>query len=238
MLLSTILEEVGVDPRGKWIFAEGADAAAMTRSVPIEKCLEDAILVYGQNGEMLRPQQGYPLRLFLPGFEGNMSVKWLRRLKVGDEPFMSREETSKYTDPMPGGQARQFTFLMDAKSVITFPAPDHKLVNKGFYEITGIAWSGRGRISKVDVSTDGGKSWKEAQLQEPVLNRAVVRFRLPWNWDGSETIIQSRATDESGYVQPTRQQLVAERGLNSSYHNNSIQSWKIARNGEITNVHA
>lgn len=238
VLLSTVLEEVGLDPGAKWVLAEGADASGMTRSIPIEKCLEDAILVYGQNGEMLRPQQGYPLRLFLPGWEGNMSVKWLRRLKIGDQPFMSREETSKYTDLMPDGTARQFTFMMEAKSVITFPSPGHKLIDKGFYEISGIAWSGRGRISKVDVSTDGGKIWREAQLQEPVLRRAVVRFRFPWNWDGNEAVIKSRAVDESGYVQPTREQLVAERGVSSVYHNNSIQSWRIAGNGEISNVHA
>ena len=238
MLLSTIFEEIGLDPKGKWVLAEAADAAGMTRSVPIEKCLEDAILVYGQNGEMLRPQQGYPLRLFLPGWEGNMSVKWLRRLKVGEEPFMTREETSKYTDLMPDGRARQFTFMMEAKSVITYPAPDHKLRQRGFHEISGIAWSGRGRISRVDISTDAGRTWQEAQLQEPVLNRALVRFRMPWNWDGNEVVLQSRATDESGYVQPTRLQLAAERGFGSQYHNNSIQSWRVASNGEITNVHA
>ncbi len=238
VLLSTVLEEVGIDPKGKWVLAEGADAAAMTRSVPIEKCLEDAMLAYGQNGEMLRPQQGYPLRLFLPGWEGNMSVKWLRRLKVGEEPFMTREETSKYTDMMPDGRARQFTFMMEAKSVITYPAPDHRLRERGFHEISGIAWSGRGRISRVDVSTDAGKTWHEARLQEPVLSRALVRFRYSWNWDGQEAVLQSRAVDESGYVQPMRTQLVAERGYASQYHNNSIQSWRVSNTGEITNVHA
>lgn len=238
VLLSTVLEEAGVQPGAKWVLAEGADSAALTRSVPIEKCLEDAMLVYSQNGEMLRPQQGYPLRLFLPGFEGNMSIKWLRRLKVGAEPFMSREETSKYTDPLPDGTARQFTFMMEAKSVITYPAPDHKLRQRGFYEISGVAWSGRGRIKRVDVSTDGGASWRQAQLQEPVLDRAVTRFRSPWTWSGGDAVLQSRAMDESGYVQPMRTQLVAERGYNSTYHYNAIQSWKVSAGGEVTNVHA
>jgi sulfane dehydrogenase subunit SoxC len=238
VLLSTILDEVGLQSGAKWVLAEGADSAAMTRSVPMEKCLEDAMLVYGQNGEMLRPQQGYPLRLFLPGFEGNMSVKWLRRLKVGAEPFMTREETSKYTDTLADGSSRQFTFMMETKSVITYPAPDHKLKGRGFYEISGVAWSGKGRIKRVDVSTDGGANWREAQLQAPVLHRASTRFRLPWNWNGADALLQSRAIDESGYVQPTRAQLVAERGLNSGYHYNAIQSWKVTGSGEVTNVHA
>ncbi len=238
VMLSTVLEEAGVDPSARWILAEGADAAAMTRSVPMNKCLEDAMLVYGQNGEMLRPQQGYPLRLFLPGWEGNMSIKWLRRIRVGTAPFMTREETSKYTDSLPDGTARQFTFTMDAKSVITFPAPDHRLRERGFYEIAGLAWSGRGRVKRVDVSVDGGRNWREAALQAPILQRAAVRFRLPWRWDGGEALLQSRVMDETGYVQPTRAQLAAERGLASQYHYNAIQSWKVAATGEITNVHA
>ena len=236
--LSTILEEVGVQPGAQWVLAEGSDSAAMTRSVPMSKALEDAILVYAQNGEALRPENGYPLRLFLPGFEGNMSIKWLRRLKIGAEPFMTREETSKYTDSLPDGTARMFTFSMDAKSVITHPAPDHKLGKRGFYEISGMAWTGNGRIRRVDVSTDGGRNWREAALQEPVLNRALTRFRLPWQWDGSPAILQSRALDESGNVQPTRAPLVAQRGLNSNYHYNAIQSWSVAASGEISNVHA
>src|SRR5690242_5850453 len=236
--LSTLLEEAGIQPGAEWVLAEGADAAAMTRSVPLQKCLEDAMVVYGQNGEALRPQQGYPIRLFLPGFEGNMSIKWLRRLKLGTEPFMTREETSKYTDSMNDGTARQFTFMMDAESVITFPAPDHRLKDRGFYEIAGIAWSGRGRIKRVDVSTDGGMTWRGAHLQEPILSRAVVRFRLPWRWEGGEAMLQSRAIDESGYVQPTRAQLIAQRGLSSQYHYNAIQSWKVSSAGEVANVHA
>lgn len=234
--LSVVLEEVGVDPQASWILAEGADAAGMSRSIPISKALDDALLVYAQNGERLRPEHGYPLRLLLPGFEGNMSVKWLRRLKLGSAPFMSREETSKYTDSLPDGTARQFTFLMETKSVITFPAPDHRLREAGFYQISGLAWTGRGRIKRVDVSTDGGRNWSTATLQEPVLDRALTRFTLPWRWGGAPTVLQSRAIDESGYVQPTGRQLVDARGLESNYHFNAIQSWKVAADGVITNV--
>ena len=238
VLLSTLLEEAGVQPDARWVLAEGADAAAMTRSVPMQKALEDAMVVYAQNGERLRPEQGYPLRLFLPGFEGNMSIKWLRRLKVGAEPFMTREETSKYTDSLPDGSARQFTFMMEAKSVITRPAAGHRLAERGFHEIRGLAWTGMGRIRRVDVSVDGGRSWREARLQEPVLPRALTRFNLPWQWNGTPAILQSRAIDESGYVQPTREQIVGVRGLNSQYHYNAVQSWAVAASGEVSNVHA
>jgi len=238
VMLSTILEQVGLQPDAHWILAEGADAAAMTRSVPIAKCLDDAMLVYTQNGEALRPEQGYPLRLLLPGWEGNMSIKWLRRIKVASEPFMTREETSKYTDLMPDGRSRQFSFLMEAKSVITFPSAGHKLKERGFYEISGLAWSGSGRISRVHVSIDGGRNWREAQIQEPILSRAAVRFSLPWRWEGGEAILQSRVIDETGYVQPTRQQIISVRGTGPwFYHNNAIQSWKVSPSGEITNVH-
>lgn len=236
--LSIILDEAGIRPEGKWILAEGSDAAAMTRSVPMEKAMKDALLVYAQNGEMLRPEQGYPLRLFLPGFEGNMSIKWLRRLKVGTQPFHTREETSKYTDLLPDGIARQFTFDMDVKSVITTPSGGQTLRQRGFHEISGIAWTGRGKIRRVDVSVDGGRNWREAILQEPVQSMSLARFRLPWKWNGEPAILQSRAIDETGAVQPTRQQLIDVRGKNSFYHYNGIQSWKVAANGEITNVHA
>jgi sulfane dehydrogenase subunit SoxC len=234
--LSTLLAEVGVQAPAKWILAEGADAAAMSRSIPIEKAWDDAIVAYAQNGERLRPEQGYPLRLFLPGFEGNMSVKWLRRLKVGDQPFQTREETSKYTDLMPNGIARQFTFIMEAKSVITRPAGGQQLRDPGFHEITGLAWSGRGRIRRVDVSTDGGTSWKEAALQDPVLPKCLTRFRLPWTWDGGPALLRSRATDDTGYVQPPREMLVDVRGVNSGYHFNAQQTWQIAQGGAVTNV--
>jgi sulfane dehydrogenase subunit SoxC len=217
--------------------AEGADAAALTRSLPIEKCLDDALLVYSQNGERLRPQQGYPLRVLLPGFEGNMSVKWLRRLNVTAEPAYSREETAKYTDSMPDGTARQFTFVMEAKSIITRPSGTQRIA-AGFNEISGIAWSGRGLIRAVEVSVDDGRTWQAAALQAPVLTRALTRFRLPWTWDGHPTVIMSRAIDETGYVQPSFAALTAVRGLKSFYHNNAIVPWRVAASGEVTNGYA
>jgi sulfane dehydrogenase subunit SoxC len=233
--LKLVLQEAGLRPDAKWVVAEGADAAAMTRSIPIEKCLDDAMLVYSQNGERLRPQQGYPLRLILPGFEGNMNIKWLRRLHVTAEPAYSREETSKYTDLLPDGKAREFTYTMEAKSIITRPSGGQRLPAKGFCEITGIAWSGRGKIRRVDVSVDGGKNWQEAQLQAPILTRALTRFRLPWHWDGQPAVIQSRATDETGYVQPSLAELLAVRGENYFYHNNAMWPWRIAADGEVSN---
>jgi sulfane dehydrogenase subunit SoxC len=236
--LKLVLQEAGLQTGAKWVVAEGADSAALTRSIPIEKCLDDAMLVYSQNGERLRPQQGYPVRLLLPGFEGNMNVKWLRRLHVVAEPAYSREETSKYTDLMPDGSAREFTFYMEAKSIITRPSGGQRLSPPGFHEISGIAWSGHGKVSRVDVSVDDGKSWQEAQLQEPILTRALTRFRFPWHWDGRPAVIQSRAIDETGYVQPTLAELLAVRGDNSFYHNNAIWPWRIAADGEVTNANA
>jgi len=240
--LSTLLRETGVQDGAGWILAEGADAAVMTRSVPIDKAWDDAMLVYAQNGEAIRPEQGYPLRLLLPGFEGNTHIKWLRRLEISDQPFMTREETSKYTDLLDGGKARQFSFTMEAKSVITYPSGEMKLPGDGFYEITGLAWSGRGRVKRVEVSTDGGNSWQLAELQNPVMPICHTRFRFPWHWDGQPTILQSRCQDETGYVQPTLEQLVDKRGLDggkfgSIYHLNSIQSWAVAADGGVSNVH-
>jgi sulfane dehydrogenase subunit SoxC len=235
--LADVLAEAGVLPSARWILAEGADAAAMTRSVPLAKALDDALLVYGQNGEMLRPEQGYPLRLLLPGFEGNMSIKWLRRLKVGDAPFQTREETAKYTDLMPDGTARQFTFHMGVKSVITSPSARQVLDGQGFREVTGLAWSGHGRIARVEVSVDGGRHWQAANLDGPVQSRALTRFRFPWIWRGQEAVLQSRAVDEAGNVQPTRAALIGSDGQNAVYHYNAIQSWQVASNGEVANVH-
>jgi sulfane dehydrogenase subunit SoxC len=233
--LSLLLSEAGVEPGAKWILAEGADAAKMQRSIPLEKAMQDILVAYGQNGEAIRPEQGYPLRLVIPGWEGNANVKWLRRLKVTDQPYMTRDETAKYTDSMPDGTARQFTFVMEAKSVVTFPSGGQKLAGAGFYEITGLAWSGRGRIDRVEVSTDGG-SWQDAELSEPRLPAALTRFRLPWRWDGRETTVQSRATDETGYVQPSHEALVAVRGAHYEYHNNCIRPWKVLGDGSVTDV--
>jgi len=239
--LATILNEAGVRPGAKWLLAEGGDAAAMTRSIPLAKALKDCFLAYGQNGEAIRPEQGYPLRLMVPGYEGNINIKWLRRIEVSDSPFMTREETSKYTDLFPSGKAVQFSFEMEAKSVITSPSGEMTLEGAGFHEITGLAWSGRGTIRRVDVSVDGGRTWRQAALQGPILPICHTRFRLPWQWDGKEAILQSRCIDDTGYVQPTLGQLIAVRGLDgplgSIYHLNAIQSWHVATDGKVTNVH-
>jgi sulfane dehydrogenase subunit SoxC len=232
--LSWMLREVGVRQGASWILAEGADAAMMSRSVPLDKALDDAFLAYGQSGERIRPEQGYPVRLFLPGWEGNANVKWLSRIEVTDRPTMTRDETSKYTDPLRGGTARQFSFVMDAKSVITFPSYPYVLPERGWWEIKGLAWSGRGRITRVEVSTDGGQRWVDAELQGPVLPKASVRFRHLWDWNGSEALILSRATDETGYVQPSVHQLWEARGENTSYHQNHQRAWKVAATGEVT----
>lgn len=235
--LKSLLREVGVHPDASWMLAEGGDAAAMTRSLPLASILEEAMLCYAQNGEPLRPEQGYPLRLLIPGWEGNTCIKWLRRLKLGTAPSMTREETSQYTDLMPDGTARQFTMVMDAKSVITSPSGGQR-ITPGFLEIRGLAWSGRGRITLVEVSTDGGRSWKQAALQEPILPKCHTRFLMPWRWNGEDVILQSRCVDETGYRQPDRATLVAVRGVNSIYHYNAIQSWHIAADGQVSNVHA
>jgi sulfane dehydrogenase subunit SoxC len=234
--LSTLLEEVGLKKEAKWVLAEGADGAHMTRSLPLEKCLDDVMVVYAQNGESLRPEQGFPLRLVVPGWEGNVSVKWLRRLKLGDQPWYTREETSKYTDLMADGSVRGFTWVNDAKSVITFPCPEKPLTGAGLYEIRGLAWSGHGKIKAVDVSLNGGVSWQRAELKDPVLSKALTRFTLPWRWDGKPALLESRAIDETGYVQPTIAALRKMRGTNSIYHNNSIQTWQIKNDGSVYDV--
>jgi len=230
--LSTLLAEVGVRPEATWMIAEGQDAAMMARSIPIEKVWDDAMVAYGQNGEPLRPEQGYPVRLFLPGWEGNTNVKWLRRLEFTNGPLMARDETSRYTDPLGDGTVRQFSFVMDARSIITTPSFPQR-IQPGWNEIRGIAWSGRGKISRVDVSLDGGDSWVEADLQEPVLSKSHTRFRFMWNWDGERAEIASRAVDETGYVQPTRAQLVEARSARTSYHLNPITAWVVQSDGTV-----
>jgi sulfane dehydrogenase subunit SoxC len=230
--LSLLLGEAGVQKGASWLLAEGADPCKMQRSLPLSKAMDDILVAWGQNGEALRPEQGYPLRLVVPGWEGNVNVKWLRRIELTSEPTMTRDETAHYTDLMPDGTARQFTFVMEANSLITFPSGG-QAIRPGFCEITGLAWTGRGRITRVEVSVDGGATWKDADLQAPQLPKAFTRFRYPWRWDGAEVELQSRATDETGYVQPGRQALVDVRGLRSTYHNNGIMAWKVAADGGV-----
>jgi sulfane dehydrogenase subunit SoxC len=236
--LAILLEEAGVKPEGRWLLAEGADAAGMSRSVPMAKAMDDAVLALYQNGERIRPEQGYPMRLFLPGFEGNMNVKWLRRIKVTAEPTMTKDETSKYSDLQPNGRSLLFTYPMEVKSVITSPSGMQKMQGPGLYQISGLAWSGLGRIRRVEVSADGGKTWAQAALDGAVLPKAVTRFRMPWRWDGSPMVLQSRAVDETGAVQPSRPALMAARGAQFRYHYNAIQSWNVAAAGEVSNVYA
>ena len=235
--LSTLLDECGIDRRrAKFVLAEGADGASLTRSIPIAMALDDVIVAYGQNGEMVRPEQGYPLRLVVPGVQGVSSVKWLRRLKVGDAPWNTREESLHYVDLMPGGVHRQYTWIQEAKSVITSPSGGQVILDRGQYEITGFAWSGRGRVKRVDVSTDGGRNWRTARLQEPVLTKALTRFRIDWTWNGGGALLQSRVIDDTGYVQPSYRQLREVRGTRSIYHNNAIQTWRVDPSGEVSNV--
>jgi sulfane dehydrogenase subunit SoxC len=236
--LSLLLREAGVQQGATWILAEGADATGNERSIPMAKVMDDVLVAYGQNGEAPRPENGYPLRLIVPGWAGNINVKWLRRITVVDRPYLTRMDAVGQPTLMPDGKARQLQFVMEAKSVITFPSGDQRLPGPGFYEIRGLAWSGRGLVRRVEVSTDGGKTWQDARLQEPVLPLAHTRFRLDWRWDGGEAVLQSRCTDETGYVQPTLAALVRIRGLNSRFFNNTIQSWKVAADGSVHNVHA
>jgi len=236
--LSTLLAEAGVNKEAKWAIAEGADAAAMSRSIPLEKCMDDAMVALYQNGEAIRPEQGFPMRLLLPGFEGNMNVKWLRRLNLTDAPVDARDETSHYTELMPNGKARQFMFLQGAKSAILKPSFGMTMKGPGLYEISGLAWSGAGRISKVEVSADAGQTWAPAALNDPILPKALTRFRLPWRWDGRPSTLMSRATDETGGTQPTRATWIAQYAPGQGYHFNGIQTWGIEADGTVKNVYA
>jgi sulfane dehydrogenase subunit SoxC len=237
VLLSTLLDDCGIDrSKAKFVLAEGADGSSMTRTIPIERALDDVFVAWGMNGEMLRPENGYPLRLVVPGIQGVSWVKWLRRIEVGDEPWASKDEALHYVDLMPDGLHRQYTSIQECKSVITTPSGGQVLLDKGFYNITGLAWSGRGKIRRVDVSVDGGRNWRSARLEGPVLNKCLTRFNLDWVWDGKPAILQSRAIDETGYVQPMINTLRTVRGTRSIYHNNAIQSWLVAETGEVSNV--
>ena len=234
--LKVLLEEAGLKPNAKWLMLEGADAAGMNRSLPIEKALNDVMVAFAMNGEALRPEQGYPLRAVIPGWEGNLWVKWLRRIEVGDQPWQTREETSKYTDLLADGRSRKHTFIMDAKSVVTNPSPQAPLKEKGRNVLSGIAWSGRGTVKRVDVSMDGGRNWQTARIDGPVFDKSMVRFYVDFDWNGQELMIQSRAMDSTGYVQPSKEELRKVRGVNSIYHNNGIQTWLVHPGGETENV--
>jgi sulfane dehydrogenase subunit SoxC len=235
--LATLLDDCGFDrARGKYILAEGGDGSGMTRTIAMDRALDDVIVAWAMNGEMLRPENGYPLRLVVPGVQGVSWVKWLRRIEVGDQPWATKDESIHYVDLMPDGMHRQYTSIQECKSVITSPSGGQRLIDRGFYNVTGIAWSGRGRVKRVDVSFDGGRNWKTARLESPVLGKCLTRFNIDWVWDGAPAILQSRALDETGYVQPKISQLREVRGRRSIYHNNAIQSWRVAADGEVGNV--
>ena len=237
VLLSTVLEMCGIDKkRARYVLAEGADGSSMTRTISMETAMDDVIVAWGMNGEMLRPENGYPLRLVVPGVQGVSWVKYLRRIEVGDKPYATKDEAVNYIDLQPDGQHRQYTSIQECKSVITTPSGGQTLLDQGYYNISGLAWSGRGSVKRVDVSVDGGRNWRTARMEGPVLSKALTRFNIDWVWDGKPAIIQSRAIDSTGYVQPKINQLRAVRGTRSVYHNNAIQSWKITENGEVSNV--
>jgi sulfane dehydrogenase subunit SoxC len=245
--LATLLDEAGVDPKAKWIVAEGADSAHLSRSVPLAKVWDDAMVAMYQNGERIQPGQGYPMRLYLPGYEGNMNVKFLRRVQVTDQPGMTFFESKIYSDPLPNGKDTQFYFVQEVKSFISSPSHGLALKGPGVYEVSGVAYSGNGRIAKVMVSADGGKSWGEAALDEPRLPKAFTRFSMAWRWDGGPAILQSRAWDEGGNSQPSRQQFVALRGETTKppsvlgfpgHHFNAVTSWGVNAKGEVKHVYA
>ena len=235
--LATLLDDCGFDRRkGKFVLAEGADGSGLTRTIAMERALDDVMVAWAMNGEMLRPENGYPLRLVAPGIQGVSWVKWLRRVEVGDQPFGTKDEVLHYVDLMPDGTLRQYSSIQECKSVITSPSGGQFLLDKGFHNVTGVAWSGRGRVKRVDVSVDGGRNWRTARLENPVLPKCLTRFNIDWVWDGKSAILQSRATDSTGHVQPTKTELVKVRGTRSIYHNNSVQSWLVTANGEVSNV--
>jgi sulfane dehydrogenase subunit SoxC len=235
--LSVLLEDCGFDKQnGKYLLAEGADGSGMTRTVSIERALDDCFVAYAMNGEMLRPENGYPLRLVAPGLQGVTWVKWLRRIEVGDKPFGTKDEVLHYVDLMPDGVHRQYTSIQECKSVITSPSGGQTLLDRGYYNVSGLAWSGRGKVRRVDVSFDGGKNWRTAKLEGTPMTKCLTRFNIGFVWDGAPCVLQSRAIDDTGYVQPKINQLRAVRGTRSIYHNNAIQSWKLAASGEVSNV--
>ena len=236
--LSILLDETGLEPAASWLVADGLDAAGVTVSIPIEKAMDDTLIALFQNGEPLRPENGFPARLLVPGWEGIVNVKWLRSFQLADRPLMSRFDTVSYTDLMPDGSAQRFSFEMGIKSLITSPSPGQSLDGQGFYELKGLAWTGNGAVSRVEVSTDGGKTWVDAVLQQPVLDKALTRFRAPWDWDGADAILKSRAYDSLGQVQPEREALLKRKGSNAYYHYNAIISWSVDADGSVRHVYA
>ncbi len=236
--LSLLLREAGIKPEAKWLVADGLDAAGVTVSIPLEKALDDTLIALYQNGEPVRPENGFPARLLVPGWEGITHVKWLRSLQLSDRPLMSRFDTVSYTDLLKDGSAERFSFEMEVKSLITSPSPGQAMSGRGLYELRGLAWTGNGRVEKVEVSANGGRSWTEAVLQEPVLDKALTRFRAPWRWDGSRAILKSRAYDSAGRVQPERDALLKAKGSNAYYHYNAIVSWSVDSDGAVRHVFA
>lgn len=235
--LGVLMDEAGVRPEGRWVVAVGNDAPSLARSIPIEKIMQDGILALYQNGERLRPEQGYPMRLLLPGYEGNMNVKYVTSLWVTDAPAHTKHESGEYTELLANGKTVEFTFAMGVKSVITHPSATLTMSGPGYYEISGLAWSGAGRVRKVEVSADGGRSWAEAELVAPVLSRALTRFTLPWHWDGAPAELTSRAEDETGAMQPTRTAWKARYAPSNFLHNNAIQAWRITPEGTVENAY-
>ena len=236
--LKLLLDMAGVDyKRARYVLGEGADGSSMTRTVPMELVESGEVIVaYGQNGEMLRPENGYPLRLVVPGVQGVSWVKYLRRIEVGDQPYGTKDEAIHYVDLMPDGKHRQYSSIQECKSVVTTPSGGQVLLDKGYYNVSGLAWSGRGKVKRVDVSVDGGRNWRTARLEGPVMSKCLTRFNIDWVWDGKPALVQSRAMDDTGYVQPSFQQLRAVRGTRSIYHNNAIQTWLVQESGEVKNV--
>jgi len=236
--LSLLLEEAGIDTTANWLLVDGYDASGVAVSLPMTKMLDDTLIALYQNGEPVRPENGFPARLVVPGWEGIVNIKWLRSLVASDQPKMTRFDTVSYTDLQKDGSIERFSFEMRVKSVITSPSPGDKLEPDGLHQITGLAWTGSGKVSRVEISTDNGNSWQDAVLQQPVLDKALTRFRLPWHWDGSATSIRSRAYDEQGEVQPSRDALIAERGTNMYYHYNAVVVFSVDDAGGVRHVYA
>ena len=227
VLMSVLLEEAGVQDGGSWIVAEGVEEVKGASSLPMAKAMDDILVAYAMNGEAIRPQQGFPLRLVVPGFEGILSVKWLRRVKVVDRYYMTYND---YGHLRRDAEGAALSYQIGPKSVITFPSAGQQLPGRGFYEISGLAWSGGGTVGRVEVSTNGGDSWMDAEIRGTAHRMAHTRFSFQWNWDGNETELQSRCTDELGQIQPDR------RVVRVVGQDNSIQPWRIASDGSVHNA--